>query len=272
MNEVDKTKAKDDYKTGNYTFKQLAEKYRIKESTIKSWAKRDKDAGQPWEKVATKKKKVATKPKVLEKVEIENPELTEKQKLFCLYYVKSFNATVSMIKAGYAKESAHVEGSRLLRNPKIRNEIRRIKSLMVEEVFVEAIDVLKKYVAIAFADITDYLTFGKKEATIGKDEDGDPIIATVNYVDFKESSEVDGTVISEVKKGKDGVSIKMVDKTWALEKLERYFDLLPDNFKRQLEEEKLKLAKEKLEMEKGKENQEDKPIKISIVRKVKENG
>jgi len=36
----------------------------------------------------------------------------------CIYYVKSFNATQSAIKAGYAADSAHVEGSRLIRNEK----------------------------------------------------------------------------------------------------------------------------------------------------------
>lgn len=92
----------------------------------------------------------------------EGDELNERQRLFCLYYVKSFNATQSAIKAGYSPESAHVTGSRLLKNGKVAKEISRMKKEMVNKVFVEAMDVLQVYVKIAFADITDYVTFGKK--------------------------------------------------------------------------------------------------------------
>lgn len=172
----------------------------------------------------------------------ENNGLTEKQRLFCIYYVKNFNATQAAIKAGYAAESAHVEGSRLLRNAKVAAEIRRIKQQMTSGLFVEAMDVLQEYIKIAFADITDFVTFGKKEITIGKDKDGNPITKTVNYVDFKDSNMIDGTIVTEVKQGKDGVSIKIADKMKALEKLSLYFDLFPDNFKRKIEEEKLKIA------------------------------
>jgi phage terminase small subunit len=45
-----------------------------------------------------------------------------------------------------------------------------------------------------------------------------------------------------VKQGRDGVSIKLADKMKALEKLSLYFDLFPDNFKRKIEEEKLKIS------------------------------
>lgn len=49
---------------------------------------------------------------------------------------------------------------------------------------------------------------------------------------------VDGSIIAEVKKGKEGVSIKLTDKMRALDKLTMYFDLVPDNFKRKIEEER----------------------------------
>ncbi|MGW8429226.1 terminase small subunit [Peribacillus simplex] len=97
---------------------------------------------------------------------MESDELTDKQRLFCLYYVKSFNATQAMIKAGYAPSSSHVEGHRLLRNPKIASEIKRIKGDMAQGVFIDAMDVLQKWVKIAFADVTDYLTFAQKEVPV----------------------------------------------------------------------------------------------------------
>jgi phage terminase small subunit len=68
------------------------------------------------------------------------------------------------------------------------------------------------------------------------DEDWRPVKKEVNYVDFKESSIVEGTIISEVRQGKDGVSIKLEDGMKALDKLSLYFDLFHDKFKRQIEE------------------------------------
>ncbi|WP_273125825.1 terminase small subunit [Bacillus weihaiensis] len=241
---------REEFETSDITLKALAEKHEIKLGTLKSRKSREgweRVATAPSKVVATAKKDATPKKKEqpIKEVFVESDELTDKQRLFCLYYVKTFNATQSAIKAGYASNSAHVEGSRLLRNAKISSEIKRIKQEMTHDIYVEAKDVLSKWVKIAFSDITDFLTFGRKDIEVGTDENGDPITAEVNYVDFKNSHAVDGTLISEVKQGKDGVSIKMMDKEKALEKLSQYFDLFPDNFKRQIEEEKLKLAKKK---------------------------
>lgn len=273
-----KQKVKEAYETGKYTFKNLEEEFGIPQGTIKSWSKRDKDSGQPW--VKSKSKKVATKQKTkskkvateknkkrynesveekLNNIEIENAEFTERQRLFCLYYIKSFNATMAAIKAGYAKESAHVEGHRLLRNAKVAAEIRRLKGTMTQDIFIDAMDVLNKYIKIAFADITDFVEFGNREIVERddegkplKDENGDIVTYKINYVNFNNSDMIDGTIIKEVKQGKDGISVKLEDRMKALEKLELYFDLLPDKFKRKIEEEKLKISKEKLEIARSK--------------------
>ncbi|WP_285871232.1 terminase small subunit [Metabacillus litoralis] len=254
-----------EFESTKITLAALAEKHGVKLGTLKSRKSREgwsrdptkKDATKI-EKVATPKKKVATPKVEVPEKEInldnflEGTELTDKQRLFCLYYVKSFNATQSAINAGYAPVSAHVEGHRLLKNPKVYAEIKQIKEDMANEVYLEAKDVLDKYIKIAFSDITDFLTFGQKEVqVIGMmgpvfDDDDNPVMQEVNYVDFKESALVDGTIISEVKQGKDGVSIKLEDRKWALDRLSKYFDLFPDEFKRRIEEEKLKIAHHKV--------------------------
>lgn len=270
---------------GEVKLKEFAEKHGVKYSTLRSRKNREK-----WDEeiniVATKIKKDATKPKdvatekkrnkigkVEKKIEavekLEEADLTEKQRLFCLFYIKSFNATMSAIKAGYAKNSAHVEGYRLLRNDKVKAEIKRLKGSMQQDIFIDAMDVLRKYIEIAFADITDYVEFGQKEVQamgafgpiyVGEGEDAEPLMKTVNYVDLKESHEVDGTILGEVKQGKDGVSIKLLDKMKALEKLEKYFDLIPDTWKRKIEEEKLELQKHKYKSE-----EEESQSKVIIV-------
>jgi phage terminase small subunit len=230
-------------------YKDIAEKYNVTLNTVRSWKTRyswsRKDAHTKQKDVHTKIKPKQSK--IYDKEpRIENDDLTEKQRLFCLYYIKSFNATLAAIKAGYSPQSAHVQGPRLLGNVRVKTEIKRIKREMTSDIFIEAMDVLQKYIKIAFSDITDYLTFGKKEIIV------DSFPKTINYVDFNESDMIDGSIISEVKQGKDGVSIKLEDRMKALDKLSLYFDLFPDKFKRQIEEEKVKVTKDKLELEKTK--------------------
>jgi phage terminase small subunit len=254
-----------EYETSTVTLAALAEKYGIKIGTLKSRKSREEwSRGSP-KKNATKKDKVATLTKKVATVKEVNPEaevsldnfleeteLTEKQRMFCLFYIKSFNATQAAINAGYSPATAHVQGPRLLGNVRVRNEIKRMKQIMTSDLYIEAMDVLNKYIKIAFSDITDFLTFGQKWVpVIGMmgpvlDEDGKQVMEEVNYVDFKDSGFVDGTIISEVKQGKDGVSIKLEDRMKALDKLSLYFDLFPDKFKRQIEEEKLKIAHHKV--------------------------
>ncbi|KAB2335074.1 terminase small subunit [Bacillus mesophilum] len=257
-----------EFETSKITLKALAEKHGIKIGTLKSRKSREGwSRGSP-KKDATKKKKVAT----LEPV-IESTDLTDKQELFCLYYIKYFNATKAYQKAyECAYSTAMVEGHRHLRNPKIVTEIERLKRERQQGIFLDAKDILQKYIDIAFADITDFATFGKKEVeAMGPfgpmmDEEGNPVMVEINYVDFKNSTEIDGSIVTEVKKGKDGVSVKLADKMKALEMLSKYFDLLSDNDKKRLQEEKLKMdiEKSKVEVKSLTKDSDKGPLKIIV--------
>ncbi len=281
--------AEEDYING-MKYKEIAEKYNVSINTVKSWKTRYKWCKDK-KSMHTKNKKVCTQNKngasikknkenskepIADEVKevIENEDLTDKQRLFCLYFIKNHNQTLSAIKAGYAPERAHITGSELVRNSKVASELRRLKGKLTEELFLDAMDVLNMYIKIAFADPTEYLTFGQKEVPVMTmygplvdKETNETVMKTVNYIDFKESSMIDGTVISEVKQGKDGVSIKFEDRMKALDKLSEYFDLFPDKFKRKIEEEKVKMVKEKIDYEKNKNLKSDEPINIVIKRK-----
>jgi phage terminase small subunit len=257
---------------GNITNRAIAEQLNVPEKTIGAWKSKDK-----WNEKLNRvlQSKIRSTPikkdkpieVVPEEINLDNfldgSDLTEMQRIFCLYYIKNFNATQAAINAGYSSATAHVQGSRLLSNVKVREEIKRVKEAMRNELFIDAMDVLNKYIKIAFSDITDFLTFGQREVpVIGMmgpvlDEDGKQVIKVVNYVDFKESGIVDGTIIAEVKQGKDGVSIKLEDRMKALDKLSLYFDLFPDKFKRQIEEEKVKLARKKVSGDEEEEFEDD---------------
>ncbi|MBR3120390.1 MAG: terminase small subunit [Oceanobacillus sp.] len=259
----DRDKAFEIYKAskGEKPLIDIATELNLKPSQIRKWKSQDKWDEQMNGNVTIAKRSVTNvkNPKTKEKLKeiLEDEELTEKERLFCLYYVKYFNGTQAALKSGYSKDSAHVQASRLLRRERVSSYIKELKGELVENVFVEAMDVLKEYIKIAFADITNYLNFGQREITI-QDDDGNEVTRLVNFVDLYEADMVDGSIITEVKQGRDGISVKLADKMKALDKLAQYFDLVPDTFKDQIEAERHRMQQEmqKVQIEKVKADTE----------------
>ena len=264
---TDRDRAYEDYLAG-MKYQAIADKYNVSLSTIKSWATRywKKDGCNQMKKVATKKEKklqpekVATEREETEAIPevisvMENDNLTEKQRLFCIYFVRSFNATKAYQKAyGCSYENAMVEGSKFLRKPKIKKEIQRLKQERLTREFLSEEDIFQKYMDIAFADITDFLEFGTEEVPVmamyGPVQVTDPetgekkaLMKTVNTVRFKKSAEVDGSILAEVKQGKDGASIKLSDRMKALQWLSDHMDIATEEQRVRVEKMKADVAK-----------------------------
>lgn len=254
-------------------YKDIAEKYNVSVETVKSWRKRhgwsrDK-APKKGAPIAPLKKKKGCTPKNKGKPVNEEPdeELSEQEQLFCYHFVRTHNMTQAALLAGYGKgdkHSAQVLGSRLYHRPRVRQEIDRLHELFREELHVDIQDFLAYCMKVIGADIGDYLKFGRKDVPVmgqlGPAIDPKtrkPINRTMNFVDLVNSNMIDTSVIEEVKQGKDGISIKLVDKKWAWEQLTKYFDWLPDQWKRQLEENRLKVAQDKLAIEKARIGDDD---------------
>lgn len=277
----DREKAFEIYKdhNGDIDLVEISHQLSLSPGTIRGWKSKDQ-----WEQKLngtfrknterSKKQNIAKREAVAKDVEqvLNNTDLTDKQRLFCLYYVRCFNATKAYRKAyGCSYETAMTNGSSLLRNTKIRDEIYHLKQNRLNREMLEVDDIVGKYMDIAFSDITDYVTFGQETVPVmgpfgpikvKNEEAGKEEVMTkeVNAVRFRESTDVDGTLISEVKQGKDGASIKLLDKMKALEWLTRYFDLNPESKyrkeydRRKLEIELLKLERENPEPSKDVEN------------------
>ncbi|MGM8212623.1 terminase small subunit [Virgibacillus sp. W0430] len=254
-----------EWESTKITLKDLADKHGVKLGTLKSRKSREKwSRDATVKKDATKTKRMQPKKEEKEPV-IQSGNLTDKQRLFCIYYIKYFNATKAYQKAyECAYTTAMVEGHRHLRKPNISAEIDRLKKERLGDKLVSVDDILQKYIDIAFADITDFVDFGQDERPELDqnlepmiDDDGNEVTYSISYVNLKNSDEVDGTIITEVKKGKDGVSVKLADKMKALEMLSKYFDLLSDNDKKRLQEEKLKAEIAKTKGEDGTEYEDD---------------
>ncbi|MCR0431548.1 terminase small subunit [[Clostridium] innocuum] len=163
---------------------------------------------------------------------LNNEELTEKQRLFCLYYVRWFNATKAYQKA-YSCDyfTAAANGPRLLGNARIKEEIQRIKDAKIKQTMYSTEDYFQKMIDIAYSDVTDYLSFGQEEA---QDKNGNTFM--MNVINLKESCDVDGTLIQEVKQGKDGIAVKLVSKEFALKWLDKHYSAATDLQKAQIEQ------------------------------------
>lgn len=242
-----------DYLSG-MKYKDIAEKYGVTVNTVKSWKTRYGWSRNKEKGVHTKKKKVCTQkeqenPLSYQKENDEiteimgNSELTDKQRLFCIYYVRCFNATKAYQKAYECSyETAVANAYRMMGNDGIKKEIHNLKQNRLNREFLSEEDIFQMYMDIAFADITDYVSFGRETVEVmgafgpvqvknektGKKE---ILKREINTVRFKESDSVDGRLISEIKQGKDGASIKLADRMKALQWLSDHMDLATEEQK-----------------------------------------
>lgn len=268
-----------------YKLKDIASELEVAEGTVRSWKKRYNwgDATQRKNKCNVAKEnnnknkiKKDIKEPVVEEVKevLENTELTDKQRLFCIYYIKRFNATKAYQKAyGCSYETALVSGPRLLGNVRIQEEIQNLKEGKLNRIMLSEEDIFQKYMDIAFSDIGDYLSFKKvRKNKWTKNEQGEYIPALnpdtgqqdyfeYNVVELNNSKELDTSILQEVSEGKDGVKIKLQDKMKALQWLSDYMGIAT-------EEQKLKISKLKSEVNKlDSTNENTGPIEIVIKRK-----
>lgn len=135
-------------------YKDIAAKYDVSVSTVKSWKSRywkEKKLQPQKSKVATKKvaKKIAK-----EIVKNESDELDEERQLFCIYYLKYHNMVKAYLKvkpkAKYG--SACVMASRWFKEPAIQEEIKKLKQEMYADALLDPNDIVQRYIDIAFLD------------------------------------------------------------------------------------------------------------------------
>ena len=268
---------------GNITNREIADMLDENEKTISNWKCRDK-----WNVVLQKNECSTTNKKVQKNIDnnmnkepiaeevkevLGNTELTDKQRLFCIYYIKYFNATKAYQKAYECSyETAMVNGFNLLRNTKIEKEIEKLKQHKLNQVMLSEEDIFQRYMDIAFSDIGDYLSFKKvrkNKWTKNKDGEDIPVINPetgeqdyfeYNVVELNDSKELDTSILQEVSEGKDGVKIKLQDKMKALQWLADHIGIATDKQKAELEVLKAKVNKKDLE-----------PITINFVKASERN-
>lgn len=207
--------AEKDYMSG-MKYKDIADKYGVSINTVKSWKKR-----YNWErkKGCTQNKKGCTQKKLEKKAVadevkqvIQNTDLTDKQQLFCIYYIRCFNATKAYQKAyGCGYTTAVTNGPALLGNTRIKEEILQLKQDRLNREFLSESDIFQKYMDIAFADINDFVD------------------VSAGFVTAKDN--IDGTIVSEVSNTQSGVKIKLADRMKALQWLSDHMNLATEKQK-----------------------------------------
>lgn len=258
-------KAHDLYKQG-MKLVEIANQLNIPDGTVRRWKSTYKWDSERSEKKCERSQKNKQNKKVKQKPiddgtkeTMLNENLTHEQRLFCIYYSKIFNATQSYIKAyGCDYDTANACGPRLLVNVSIREEIQRLQEIKRQQIVSGTEDLIDLHMRIAFADIGNYLSFGKERIPQWKKDENDEYIPVIdpntgeqkineyNTVDLKESTYTDTQLIQEVKEGKDGVSIKLADKNKSMDWLTKYFLMNP------LDKHKIAFDNAKLEMERKK--------------------
>lgn len=220
----------------------IADKLQLPAGTVRRWK-----STYGWGSERSERKSERSNRKKARKAEKEvaediravlgNEELSGKQQLFCIYYIKSFNATKAYQKAyGVGYQTAASIGYRLLENAGVKKEIERLKKNRLNRALLSEEDIFQRYMDIAFADITDYVEFGRAEQQVmgafgpvyeKNEETGEkiPVTVTVNEVRFKESGDVDGTLIQEVSQGRNGAKIKLADRMKAIDWLANHMEL-----------------------------------------------
>lgn len=166
--------------------------------------------------------------------------LTEQEEKFCYHFYKTKNATMAANRAGYGISHSPQVGDKLLHQKKIQEFLRAIQAQACQEVFVETLDIIRMWAKIAFADMNDYVQIN------------------TNGVGLRSSAVTDGQIITEIKEGRDGITIKLADKMKALDRLSSYLQVLPGD--------KAQQAKLVLLQKAGNSDDEnDEPLRIEIV-------
>ena len=163
---------------------------------------------------------------------VQEEKLTDDEKEFCWHYARSLNMTSAARKVyELPPDAAQKKGSRLLKRKDIQEEVEKQKKIKYAEARISAEDIFQKYYDIAFADITNFVKFRG------------------GSVSLLPSNTVDGTLISEVKSGKQGMSIKLADREKALEWLADHMDMATEEQKARIEH--LRADTKRIEQESG---------------------
>lgn len=147
--------------------------------------------------------------------------LNPNQARFVEEYLVDLNATQAAIRAGYSERSAHVTGTRLLANAKVREAVDEAKRARAERVEVKQDTVLRELLRIATVDI-------------GQAYDEEGRLRPLKDIPEDVRRAIAGIEVDEIGGEEGGIGftrkVKFWDKPKALELIGKHLKLFTDRF------------------------------------------
>lgn len=157
-------------------------------------------------------------------------DLTEKQERFCREFVIDCNAKQAAIRAKYSEKTAEVQGSVLLRNPKVSKRIAELQKIVSDKLDITKEKIVKEYAKLAFTNSEEIFDWKlqevdilKADGSVGKETVARPFLK--KYEDMGDNAKA---AISEIRETNQGIAIKMHDKKAALDSLSKVLGFWTD--------------------------------------------
>lgn len=222
IRDPDRDKAKELYLNNkDITNREIANILGIDEKKVATWKYRDKWECNTEEKknvVQQNKKCSTTKPKK-ELIPDENDKyewideidgLSDKQRLFCYYYMESLNVFQAGVKAGYSPNYSRTRIYEMLEKDSIKAFLKKLREQQKQDFLISQEKILNRHVQVAFSDINEYF-----------EEDG-----SLKPITHTDGSLIKKLKITETDKGTT-VEIELIEKCKSLDALTKWVGLDP---------------------------------------------
>ena len=146
------------------------------------------------------------------------PELNPKQKLFCIEYLKDFNATQAALRSGYSEKTAYSIGNENLKKPEIQTEISdQISQLLDQAKIPLEKQIFDYWMKRAFYDVTEIVDLNGKLKMTEKKLREKGLQVCIDSINKK---------VNE--RGKETITYKFADKDKAVEMLQKYIQMIQE--------------------------------------------
>lgn len=146
----------------------------------------------------------------------QNKPLTARQERFCHHYIKTdFNQSEAARLAGYAQESAHVEGNRLLKIAKVKKRIEELSENIIKRANATEDEIFEFLTFAANFDPTVWVNVTAKGQMLLK-------------CDLDQLPKMVKKMVTEIKPTAFGVQVKWYSKEKAVESLARFHGMNND--------------------------------------------
>ncbi|WP_373077258.1 terminase small subunit [Fusobacterium varium] len=201
------------------TNREIANILKIDEKKVATWKYRDKWECNTEEKknvVQQNKKCSTTKLKEERKALISNEDkdyewvdeidgLSDRQRLFCYYYMESLNVFQAGVKAGYSPNYSKTRIYEMLEKDSIKAFLKKLREQQKQDFLISQEKILNRHVQVAFSDINEYF-----------EEDG-----SLKPITHTDGSLIKKLKITETDKGTT-VEIELIEKCKSLDVLTKW--------------------------------------------------